>query len=156
MSRVSAAGTAMYYDLDGDAGTGALLPEVQPADPPGQAALLSRLPGADLMPIKPENRRRYPKDWREIRRAILARAGDRCEGSPRYPDCRELNGQPHSVTGSNVVLTVAHLDHTPEHCDPANLRAWCQRCHNTYDAQHRRRNAYATRRRGKAAEPVDA
>ena len=23
--------------------------------------------------------------------------------------------------------------------DPANLRAWCQRCHNTYDQAHRRR-----------------
>ena len=23
-----------------------------------------------------------------------------------------------------IVLTIAHLDHTPENCDPANLRAW--------------------------------
>jgi hypothetical protein len=37
-----------------------------------------------------------------------------------------------------IVLTVAHLDHTPENCDPSNLRAWCQRCHNRYDAAHRR------------------
>lgn len=37
-----------------------------------------------------------------------------------------------------VILTVAHLDHTPENCDPANLRAWCQWCHNTYDAPMRR------------------
>ena len=36
-----------------------------------------------------------------------------------------------------VVLTVAHLDHTPENCDPSNLRALCQRCHNKYDAKHR-------------------
>ena len=108
------------------------------------------------MPIKPENRARYPKDWREIRARILDRAGDRCEGSPRYPDCRELNGQRHSVTGSIVVLTIAHLDHTPEHCDPANLRAWCQRCHLTYDHEHHQRNAYATRRRGKAADLFEA
>lgn len=33
-----------------------------------------------------------------------------------------------------IVLTIAHLDHTPENCDPANLRAWCQRCHLRYDA----------------------
>jgi hypothetical protein len=39
-----------------------------------------------------------------------------------------------------VVLTVAHLDHQPEHCDPANLRAWCQRCHNAYDAPMRAKN----------------
>ena len=37
-----------------------------------------------------------------------------------------------------VVLTVAHLDHMPENCDPQNLRAWCQRCHNRYDAPMRR------------------
>lgn len=48
---------------------------------------------------------------------------------------------------SRIVLTIAHLDHTPENNDPANLRAWCQRCHNRYDAPHRRRNAARTRRR---------
>lgn len=31
------------------------------------------------------------------------------------------------------VLTVAHLDHTPEHNDAANLRAMCQGCHLAYD-----------------------
>lgn len=34
------------------------------------------------MPIKPENRARYPKTWPAIRERILARAGNRCEGSP--------------------------------------------------------------------------
>ena len=37
-----------------------------------------------------------------------------------------------------VILTVAHLDHTPENCHAVNLRAWCQRCHNRYDGAHRR------------------
>lgn len=36
-----------------------------------------------------------------------------------------------------VVLTIAHLNHTPEDCRPENLRALCQRCHNRYDAKHR-------------------
>lgn len=45
-----------------------------------------------------------------------------------------------------IVLTVAHLDHTPENCDPANLRAWCQRHHLAYDHQHHQANAQATRR----------
>ncbi|AVA36311.1 hypothetical protein [Cupriavidus metallidurans] len=89
------------------------------------------------MPIRPENKARYPKNWkREIRPAILDRAGHCCEGSPAYPDCRARNGEPHPVTGSRVVLTVAHLDHQPENCDPDNLRAWCQRCHLVYDAEH--------------------
>lgn len=90
------------------------------------------------MPIRPENRQRYPAEWTTIRAGILERAGHRCEGSPVYSDCRAENGEPHPVTGSTVVLTIAHLDHQPENCDPANLRAWCQRCHNTYDAAHRR------------------
>ena len=93
------------------------------------------------MPIKPENRGRYPKNWKtEIRPAILKRAGNRCEGSPAYPECRAKNGHPHPVTQSKVVLTVAHLDHVPENCDPNNLRAWCQLCHNTYDQPHRAAN----------------
>ena len=98
------------------------------------------------MPIRPENRARYPKDWKQIADGIRARAGNQCEGSPMYPDCRADNGQPHPVTGSRVVLTVAHLDHTPEHCEPHNLKAMCQRCHLTYDAEHHARTRYETRR----------
>ena len=86
------------------------------------------------VPIRPENRFRYPVNWHEIRIAILNRARHQCEGSPKYPDCRAANGEHHPVTGSRVVLTIAHLDHVPEHCDPGSLRAWCQRCHTTYDA----------------------
>ena len=40
--------------------------------------------------------------------------------------------------GSYIVLTVAHLDHTPENCDDENLRAMCQRCHLAYDAPRKR------------------
>lgn len=43
---------------------------------------------------------------------------------------------PRTGTGSKVVLTTAHLDHTPENCDPRNLRAMCQGCHLHYDAAH--------------------
>lgn len=88
------------------------------------------------MPIRPENKHRYPANWKsEIRPSILARASHRCEGSPRYPACRAENGQQHPVTGSIVVLTIAHIDHVIENCHPDNLRAWCQRCHLTYDAK---------------------
>lgn len=102
------------------------------------------------MPIRPENKGRYPKDWRRISLEARERAGWQCEGSPAYPDCRAANHQPHPVTGSRVVLTVAHLDHQPENCAPANLRAWCQRCHVTYDAAHHRATAARTRRARRA------
>lgn len=98
------------------------------------------------MPIRPENRARYPKDWKQIRAEILARAGHRCEGSPDHPHCRASNGARHPETGSTVVLTIAHLDHVPENCDPSNLRAWCQRCHLHYDRHHHAKTAYATRK----------
>jgi 5-methylcytosine-specific restriction endonuclease McrA len=90
------------------------------------------------MPIKPENRRRYPQDWPAVSKSVRARAGNVCEGSPDFPDCRAVNGQPHPVTGSRVILTVAHLDHTPENCAPENLKAWCQRCHLNYDRKTRK------------------
>ncbi len=103
-----------------------------------------------LKPIKAAERARYPANRPTIRKTILLRAGNRCEGSPRYPDCRAANRQPHPVTGSTVVLTIGHLDHTPEHCEPWNLRAWCQRCHLAYDEQHHARSAYMTRRAHRA------
>ena len=102
------------------------------------------------MPIKAENLARYPKDWRNVVARIRERSGNACEGSPAYPDCRVPNGLPHHATGSIVVLTVAHLDHTPENCSDNNLKHWCQRCHNTYDLPTRRRNAAKTLRSRKA------
>ncbi len=103
------------------------------------------------MPISAENKARYPKDWPAISKRIRERAGSRCEGSPGvYPDCRAENGKPHPVTGSKVVLTVAHLDHTPENCTDDNLMAMCQRCHLTYDAAHHAENARRTRRSKRA------
>lgn len=81
------------------------------------------------MPIRPENKARYPKDWPAISRAIRDRAGNKCE---------ECGVENYSIRdGSKIVLTVAHLDHTPENCEPENLKAWCQRCHNRYDAPMR-------------------
>jgi len=45
-----------------------------------------------------------------------------------------------------IVLTVMHLDHMPENNDMENLKHGCQRCHNRWDAPHRRKNAERTRR----------
>lgn len=119
------------------------------------------------MPIKPENRARYPKNWRDIVAQVRERSGNRCEGSPLYPDCRAPNGWIRNRrTGeltedgmlaeawefadgdkvSVIVLTTGHLDHAPENCDLENLRHWCQRCHLAYDAEHHKQTAYATRK----------
>ena len=139
------------------------------------------------MPIRPENRVRYPKDWPQIRAAILERAAHKCEKC-KAPNrtriargagddegtymldtadvyCAETGehlGQTHMsnyevLRMTDVVLTIAHLDHVPEHCDPENLRAWCQRCHLRYDAAHHAATANQTRRSGRAmADLFDA
>ena len=86
------------------------------------------------MPIRSENRARYPKDWKLRSRFVrFFRARNRCEW------CGAENGQPHPVTGSKVVLTTAHVfDHRPEAASLLNLAALCQKCHNGHDAKMRR------------------
>lgn len=132
------------------------------------------------MPIKPENRHRYPADWPAIRASILERAGHRCEhpgcsagqyevglwrvheGTHQwhrightgrtYREARQNAAEADFTRGEEgmrptvIVLTIAHLDHQPENCDPENLRALCQRHHLAYDHHHHRANAQATRR----------
>lgn len=100
-----------------------------------------------MSPILPENRARYPKDWKEIRKRILERARHCCEGVPGHP-CGVANyavverwtNQRGDRKKVKIILTIAHLDHTPENSNPENLRALCQRCHNRYDAKHRAAN----------------
>jgi hypothetical protein len=105
------------------------------------------------MPISKEKMARYPggsiysKEWKAFRTSILERAGNQCEGTPQHPECRAENGKPHPDTGSIVVLTIAHMDQDESHCDPGRCRALCQKCHNSWDAPHRRVNAAKTRRR---------
>lgn len=97
------------------------------------------------MPIRPENRKRYPAEWPYISLAIRwIRALGQCEcrGECGHAHvtitgrCPARNGTANPYTGAQVVLTVAHLDHTPENCHPANLRAMCQGCHLRYDRDH--------------------
>lgn len=108
------------------------------------------------MPIKPENRARYPKNWKEISLRIRERSGGRCEcsgecglhrttGGPRR--CEERHGLAAKWANGKVILTVAHLDHMPENCEPENLKAMCQRCHLRYDIDHHKKTARATRER---------
>lgn len=93
------------------------------------------------MPIRPENRARYPKDWKDISLRIRARDGNHCKwcGVPngalvhrtgqRTWRLHEHNsaclGEPCGAT--KIVLTVAHLDHTPENVEDTNLVALCQK-----------------------------
>lgn len=106
------------------------------------------------MPIRPEERARYPKNWPEIRARIQARAGDKCEwcGAINHAYIvRSATGWELALSEEDgavwIVCTTAHLDHVPENCADDNLAFLCQRCHNRYDAKHRaagireRRNA---------------
>lgn len=101
------------------------------------------------MPIRESERAKYPRDWDKISLAVRVKAGWQCEGSPKFPDCRAEQGREHPETGSIVILTVGHLNHDPSDCRRENLKAWCQRCHLAYDAEHHQRNAAATRREAK-------
>nr|WP_312446835.1 hypothetical protein [Brevundimonas naejangsanensis] len=119
------------------------------------------------MPIRPENRDRYPSDWKAISLRIRERAGQQCEWC-KAPNGelidRSRDGEAYMLTDgqvfsatdgeplgyakgsewpscgrlTKVILTVAHLDHTPENCAEENLKALCQRCHNRYDMPMRR------------------
>jgi hypothetical protein len=125
------------------------------------------------MPIRPENKHKYPWNWDSISRRIrVERAGNRCETcgvENGAVGARDKDGAWHdeaAIHGMNndmgqaafllgfpkmikIVLTVAHLDHNPANCDgmerglpmlpkeKSNLRAWCQKCHNGYDAKTR-------------------
>lgn len=122
------------------------------------------------MPIKPENKHRYPADWPWIRLEVLERANNACEfcgvrdrawgwrdkvGEFYYATPSELTAlghvkPPFTIKGRGgnllriieIVLTVAHLDHTPENNSLDNLRALCQRCHLNHDRRHHVKNRY--------------
>lgn len=127
------------------------------------------------MPIRPEDRGKYPPDWRAISKRIREeRARNRCEqcGAPngraiaRGSDGTYMledgqvfdaeTGEPRgyargseypSVRWVRVVLTVAHLDHDPTNSADENLRALCQRCHLAHDRGHHVRRTRETRER---------
>lgn len=102
------------------------------------------------MPIRPENKDKYPGNWGEIVDAVRERSGDRCEGcglKNGISGYRDIFGQFHEIIPSDlegmlsdgchlitIVLTTAHLDHNPENSDMNNLRHYCQKCHNGHDA----------------------
>ena len=82
----------------------------------------------------PCNYKKYPPNWKtEIRPRILKRAGNCCEVS----HCNAENYKPHPITGSKVILTIAHLDHDPENWEVSDnrLMAMCQMHHLKYDRE---------------------
>lgn len=98
------------------------------------------------MPFQAE---RYPKNWREISLRIRERENWCCKF------CGAENGKPNPLTGSKVVLTVAHLGtpdahgvsdkHNKMDVRDENLAALCNRCHLIYDIDEHIENARKTR-----------
>lgn len=78
----------------------------------------------------PINYKDYHPKWKLISRLIrVHRAKNRCENS----GCEAVNYEPHPITGSKVILTVAHMDHDKNNNRFHNLKALCQRCHLYHD-----------------------
>ena len=117
------------------------------------------------MPIRPHLREFYRGPaWAETRRRILKRAGNCCEQC-HVPNSEviarvdshpgwwfTLDGEAHDAAGElrgmfrgseltpdrfvTIVLTIAHLNHTPGDDRDENLKALCQRCHLVHDKGH--------------------
>lgn len=108
------------------------------------------------MPINPELKHLYPRDWKAISHRIrFERAGGKCErcGAPHLAWRREdspnqffetledaalaaVNIHEDDVAITRIVLTTAHLDHDPTNNNEDNLAALCQRCHLAHDLPH--------------------
>jgi hypothetical protein len=116
------------------------------------------------MPIRPEMRGFYPRDWPQIsRRVRFERAAGVCQGCGRphgmtvrcLPDGRWFDatgrtwrngrGRPArwpdlvetaQIRQTRVILAAAHLDHNPRNNRQRNLKSLCQRCHMIHDRPH--------------------
>lgn len=86
----------------------------------------------------PINYKDYHPKWKLISYLIrFVRAKNKCEW------CEAENYQPHPITGSKVVLTVAHIDQDKNNNRFNNLAALCQRCHLWHDRhQHANNRKY--------------
>lgn len=126
------------------------------------------------MPIKTEDRKRYPENFKDLRKAVLERAGNRCElcGAPHLRLVRRWKHNPATWISAGasfatlhgdqlekpvrIILTTAHLDPTYQSHDLQHLLALCQRCHLRIDAwlrwAHRQGLEVVTRPKLKAHE----
>lgn len=132
------------------------------------------------MPIRREHRFFYPIDWCELSVVIrFGRAKGRCEscgrphgrtvfclGDGRWWDeeaaswrdgagrivCLAVGADEllTTVRTTRVVLATAHRNHDTADNAPANLAAWCQRCHMLHDRPEHLRRRWLTVFRRKA------
>ena len=79
----------------------------------------------------PMDRKRYPKNWKQIADSIKEKADWKCQVCGKQ--CRRPD-EPFDT--HRRTLTVAHLNHIPEDCREENLKAMCAVCHLRYDAKH--------------------
>jgi hypothetical protein len=131
----------------------------------GEQNELSRQAGAE-MPIRPEMRGFYAREWPEISRKVrFERGGGVCQccGRPHgesvrcLPDGRWFDAQRGTwrngrgrlarwpdlvevtrVRHTRVVLSAAHLDRDPRNNRLRNLKSLCQRCHQIHDRPYHR------------------
>jgi 5-methylcytosine-specific restriction endonuclease McrA len=83
----------------------------------------------------PLDYRKYHPKWKLISFFIrFFRARNKCEW------CGAKNYERHPLTGSMVILTVAHLDRDRANNSFFNLAALCQRCHLNHDRSAHIRN----------------
>lgn len=101
--------------------------------------------------------KKYHPEWKtKIRPDILERANNCCEvcGVPNYAIIHRVDGnwilapEGHMADAMaldgikfvKIILTIAHLDHDITHNEYSNLKAMCQKCHNSYDTEYRKGN----------------
>lgn len=109
----------------------------------------------------PVDMTRYPKHWKQISLSIRKRSKGNCECTGECGThsgrCDAMNYESHPITGSKVILTVAHLGvdypdgrkgnkHDKMDVRRKNLKAMCQRCHLLFDLPEHMENARKTRR----------
>ncbi|NER84042.1 MAG: HNH endonuclease [Leptolyngbya sp. SIO1D8] len=113
----------------------------------------------------PWNRSLYPANWEAIASQVKTEANWQCQQCGR--PCQRPDESPlafmERIRTSRVsecpvvreyglhprrwMLTVAHLDHRPENCDRANLKALCTPCHCRYDLSQMARKQMLKRER---------
>jgi hypothetical protein len=105
----------------------------------------------------PIDYKKYPPNWKELRKQVLERAENKCEfcgvenGTIGF---RDKDGKFFELENSlaldtdwysdmkviKIVLTISHLDHdeTNHEVSIDRLKALCQKCHLNYDVKEKK------------------